>query len=65
MKKMNRNKEQRGAAFGGAPNGAAAPLGLCSLFLVIYLLYYEHFWIFLIFHIFFKICSIYFPLCVS
>ena len=36
---MSRNKEHRGAAFGGAPNGAAAPLGLCSLFLFIYFLY--------------------------
>ena len=34
---MSRNKEDRGAAFGGAPTGAAATLGLCSLFLLIYL----------------------------
>ena len=34
---MSRNKEHRGAAFGGAPNGAAAALGLCSVFLLIYL----------------------------
>ena len=36
---MSRNKEHRGAAFGAAPNGrppkAAAPLGLCSSFLLI------------------------------
>ena len=38
---MSRNEEHRGAFFGGAPNGrppsAADPLGLCSLFLLIYL----------------------------
>ena len=32
---MSRNKKHKGAAFGTATNGAAAPLGLCSLFLLI------------------------------
>ena len=47
---MSRNKEHRGAAFGGAP------LGLCSLFLLIYFLYYEYVWIFLIYSIYIEYC---------
>ena len=51
---MSRNKEHRGAAFGGAPNGAAAfggrPIGAppkaTPVFLII--LYYEYLWVFLI-----------------
>ena len=43
------------AAFGGAPMGrlpsAAAPLGLCSLFLLIDFLCYENLWILLIYAI--------------
>ena len=37
---MSRNKEHRGTAFGhwGLPPKAAAPLGLCSLFLIIYVI---------------------------
>ena len=34
---MSRNKEHRGVAFGGASNGAAAPLGLFFLSLLIHL----------------------------
>ena len=49
---MNRNKEHRGTAFCGAPNGAAAPLGLCSLFLLIDFLYYEYLWIFLMYSLY-------------
>ena len=49
---MSRNKEHRGAAEGGAPNGAGA-------FLLIYFLYYENLWIFLIYFIF--ICPKSFP----
>ena len=61
---MSRNKEHRGAAFGGAPNGAAAFIGsvfvcFCSFISV----YYEYFmdipYIFLIYFIF--ICPKYFP----
>ena len=51
---MSRNKEHRGAAFGGAPNGAAAfdgrPLGVppkaAPVFLII--LYHKYLLIFLI-----------------
>ena len=46
---MKENKEDRGAAFGGAPNGAAAaaPLGLFSLFPFMFL----HYIIFIFGHI--------------
>ena len=40
--KIIRNKEHRGATFGGAPDGAAAkaaPVGLCSVVLIIKLSY--------------------------
>ena len=52
---MSRNKEHRGAGFGGAPNGAAAeggrPIGVppkaAPVFLII--LYHKPLWIFLLY----------------
>ena len=49
---MSRNKEHRGAAFGGAPNGAAANGGLCSVFLINS--YHKYLLVYLI-------CSLYIP----
>ena len=44
---MSRNKEHRGTAFGGAPNGAAAEGGASFIFL-----YYECLWILLIYSLY-------------
>ena len=70
--KLMRNKEH--SAFGGTPIGggrfAAAPLGLCSMFLII--VYHEYLWMFLIYSLYIPhiyiyiytavyICPKYFP----
>ena len=76
---MSRNKEHRGAAFGGAPNGAAAeggrPIG--SVFFVSvhlffyfmnlhgYSLYIPYTYIYMYIIFFSQIFAIHFPLCVS
>ena len=56
---MSRNKEHRGAAFGGGPNGAAAfggrPIG--SVFLII--LCHKYLWIFLMYSLYFPYIYIY------
>ena len=73
---MSRKKEHRGAAFGGAPKGAAAPSGLCSFFFLLIMLS-QYLWIIFIYpyiflDIFFKhffhmscIFYIYVPLGIS
>ena len=58
---MSRNKEHGGAAFGGTPNWATAPLGLCSLFLFIYFFICEYLWIFRIYSIYICMCPKDFP----
>ena len=67
---MSRNKEHRGAGFGGAPNGAAAfgdrPIGSVFFVSAHLFLYYEYLWIFLIYsfsipHIFIKYAPYIFP----
>ena len=53
---MSRNKEHRGAAFGGAPNGAAAfggrPIGTVFSVSAHLFLCYEYLWIFLIYSLY-------------
>ena len=71
---MSRNKEHRGAAFGGAPNGAAAfggpPLGSVFPRYVsdhfISQIFMDIPYIFLIYSIYIsQLCEVCFPLCVS
>ena len=55
---MSRNKEHKGAAFGGALNGAAAPWVCVLCFCSFILIYYEHLWTFII-YIYIYIYSLY------